>query len=57
MPNSDLVNGVKINIYFIEHLPSHIHAEYNEDEELPETETFEVYKGWLPQKQHRIALE
>jgi hypothetical protein len=42
MPNIETVNGVKINIYFIEHLPPHIHAEYNEHEELLEIETFAV---------------
>ena len=56
MPNIETVNGVKINIYFIEHLPPHIHAEYNEHEELLEIETFAVYDGYLPSKQHKIAV-
>jgi hypothetical protein len=56
MPTFGHVNGVKINIYFGEHLPPHIHCEYNDDEELLEIESFSIYEGWLPSKQHKIAL-
>ena len=51
MPNFDHFDGIKINIYFGEHLPPHIHAEYGYDEVLLVIETGEIYEGWLPVKQ------
>jgi hypothetical protein len=51
MPNFDYFDGIKINIYYDEHLPPHIHAEYGDDEVLLVIETGEIYEGWLPVKQ------
>jgi hypothetical protein len=57
MPTFYYFYGIKINIYYRDHRPPHIHALYNEYEELLEIETLEIYKSWLPSRQHRLALE
>lgn len=51
MPNFDYFDGIKINIYYDEHLPPHIHVEYGDYEVLLVIETGEIYEGWLPGKQ------
>jgi len=48
MPNIDSIDGIRINIYFGEHLPPHIHAVYNEYEVLLAIESKETYEGFLP---------
>lgn len=51
MPNIDILNGVKINIYNAEHRPPHIHALYNEFEILIVIENGGIYAGELPARQ------
>lgn len=55
MPVFRTVNGVKISVFSRDHLPPHAHAEYNEHEALIQIEDLEIYEGWLPSKQYRIA--
>ena len=57
MPTFGTVQGVKMNIFSGDHLPPHIHAEYNEHEELLRIENFTVYEGYLPGRQHQIAVQ
>lgn len=57
MPTFSYFNGIKIKIYSGDHRPPHIHAFYNEYEELLAIETLEIYEGWLPTRQHQLALD
>ncbi len=51
MPLYELFEGIKIYLYFNDHLPPHIHAMYGEYEVLIDIRTLEVYRGELPNKQ------
>jgi hypothetical protein len=51
MPRIATFEGIKINIYNGDHLPSHIHAEYGDEEVLLVISTGTIYEGWLPNKQ------
>ena len=53
MPTLTIFEGIKINVYFGEHLPPHIHAIYNEYEVLLKIKDSEIYEGHLPSKQLR----
>ena len=57
MPNFDVFDGIKVNIYNGDHLPPHIHALYGNDEVLLVIETGEVYAGWLPARQLKKAKD
>jgi hypothetical protein len=57
MPNIDIINGIKINIYNGDHRPPHIHAEYNEFEVLIVIENGRIYAGGLPARQLREAFD
>lgn len=56
MPTFFQFKGIKINLYFDDHAPAHFHAIYAEYEELIEIESFEIYQGKLPKKQHKEVL-
>lgn len=51
MPTFGSIDGIKINIYFIEHLPPHIHALYNEYEVLLRIRDGSIYEGHFPTRQ------
>jgi hypothetical protein len=57
MPNFDVFDGIKINMYNGDHLPPHIHVLYGSDEVLLVIETRVVYAGWLPAKQLKKAKD
>lgn len=57
MPTLHLIGSIKIQIYYLDHLPPHFHAEYNEYEVLIEIETLKVLKGQLPTSQMRKVNE
>lgn len=48
MPNIETFNGVKVNIYYNEHNPPHVHFVFGEYEVLLVIQDGTVYKGWLP---------
>lgn len=56
MPTIDVIDGIKINIYFGDHRPPHIHAIYNEYEALIRIEDQEIYTGELPDKQLKKVM-
>ena len=56
MPNIDRFNGIKINVYSIEHPPPHVHAIYNEFEALFDIEYSRKIAGDLPVNQIRQVL-
>jgi hypothetical protein len=51
MPRLTVFEGIRINVYFGEHLPPHIHALYNEYEALLSIRDGKVFDGYLPGKQ------
>lgn len=57
MPTYEIIKGLKINCYTIEHLPPHIHAVYNEHVALIEIKTGNIYAGYLPAKQLKDAVK
>jgi hypothetical protein len=57
MPTIDVVDGIRINLYFGEHLPPHIHAVYNEFEALVIIKSRDVFSGYLPDRQMRKVLD
>ncbi len=48
-------NGIKISIYFKEHLPPHFHATYAEDEVLIEIRTGKIFEGWIPSNKLKVV--
>ena len=46
-----LFDGIKIEMYFNDHAPPHIHAKYAEHEVLVTIEEVDIYAGSLPGKQ------
>jgi hypothetical protein len=57
MPTIDVIEGIKINMYYGEHRPPHIHAVYNEFETLVNISGRSVFSGYLPDRQMRKVLE
>lgn len=57
MPTIEIIDSIRILIYFRDHMPPHFHAEYNEHEVLIEIKTLKVYAGSLPPKQLKRVLE
>ncbi|HZV68951.1 MAG TPA: DUF4160 domain-containing protein [Saprospiraceae bacterium] len=56
MPTYETIKGIKIVCYSPDHLPPHIHAIYNEHVAVIEIETGNIYAGFLPTKQLKLAL-
>jgi hypothetical protein len=48
--------GIKIYMYWDEHLPPHFHAEYGEFKAMISIKDAVVIKGWLPSKQLKLVL-
>jgi Domain of unknown function (DUF4160) len=57
MPTLKILDGVKVEMYFRDHLPPHIHASYNEYEELIEIRGLANYAGFLPTKQRVVVIK
>jgi Domain of unknown function (DUF4160) len=57
MPEITTFYGIRITMYYNDHLPPHFHAEYNEDEVLIEINSLEIYAGELPKRALRFTLE
>jgi hypothetical protein len=55
MPTIETIEGIKINIYFGDHVPPHIHAVYNEHEVLLVIQTSVILAHSLPATQLRKA--
>lgn len=56
MPTISMFRGIKVCIYWNDHLPPHIHAFYGGDEVLVSIETLEVLEGTMPAKQLKMLL-
>ena len=57
MPTLKITKGVKIDCYYGDHPPPHIHAIYCEFEALIEIRNLSIYGGYLPVRQEKIAIE
>ncbi len=57
MPTVYLIDSIKINIYYDDHLPPHFHAIYNEYEELIIIRTLATLQGKLPGKQRKKVIK
>lgn len=57
MPTFIIIDGIKIEYYYGDHLPPHIHAKYGEFEALIAIEDQSILAGALPRKKLYIAKE
>ena len=57
MPTYFSFDGIKIDLYFDDHLPPHFHAIYAEFEALIEIQSLKSFQGWLPVKQHKKVIQ
>lgn len=48
--------GIKITIFFNDHNPPHVHAEYGSYRALIDIQQQVVFKGYLPGKQLKLVL-
>jgi hypothetical protein len=53
MPTFFTIDGIKIDLYYNDHIPPHFHAIYAEHEVLIEIDTLKVYRGSLPKAQEK----
>lgn len=56
MPTISSFRGIKVYIYWKDHMPPHIHAYYGDAEVLVSIEELEVLEGTIPSKQLKMLL-
>jgi len=56
MPTVAVIDGIKIQLYWDDHPPSHFHAEYGEYRASIEIETLKILRGYLPTPQYRKVV-
>jgi len=56
LPTICLFFGIRILMYWQDHMPPHFHAEYQGSEALVDIERARVLKGFLPKRQLRLVL-
>ncbi len=56
MPTISLFFGIKITMYYDEHMPPHFHAEYNNNKALIDIINSQTIKGALPARQLKLVL-
>lgn len=57
MPEISRFYGIVIKMYFGDHYPPHLHAEYGEDEAIVAIETLAVIAGKLPPRAMGLVSE
>ncbi len=57
MPTFYTVDGVKIQLYFDDHVPPHFHATIAEYEALIDIETLDILEGELPKKKRKQIVD
>ncbi len=57
MPSISQFFGIVIRMYYNDHLPSHFHAEYGNDEAVYEIAMLEILRGHLPRRAHALVIE
>ncbi len=56
MPTVSFFRGIKVSLYWNDHLPPHFHASYGGQEVLVSIEDLEVLEGNMPSKQLKMLL-
>lgn len=56
MPTICMFRGIKVCIYWRDHMPPHFHAFYGSDEVLVSIEELEVLEGSIASKQLKMLL-
>lgn len=56
MPTISMFRGIKITMYWADHMPPHFHASYGGEEVLVSIADLEVLEGTLPGKQLKMVL-
>ena len=56
MPTISVFRGIKITMYWSDHMPPHFHAYYGGDEVLISINELEVIEGTFPGKQLKMLL-
>lgn len=56
MPTISTFRGIRVYIYWKDHMPPHFHAFYGSDEVLVSIEEIEVLEGGIPAKQLKMLL-
>lgn len=56
MPTISMFRGIKISMYWKDHMPPHFHATYGSAEVLVSISDLEVLDGSLPSKQLKMLL-
>ena len=56
MPEISLFYGVRVMMYYNDHMPPHFHVEYGEYKALVDIDEIRVIRGQLPNKQMKIVL-
>ena len=57
MPEISRFYGIRITIYFDDHLPEHFHAEYGEYEAVFSIKTGEIINGKLPRIAKKLVTK
>lgn len=57
MPTFFIIDGIKIDLYYNDHMPPHFHAIYAEFEVLIEIETLKIHRGELPKPQQKKVMK
>ena len=56
MPEISLFYGVRVMMYYNDHMSPHFHVEYGEYKALVDIDEIRVIRGQLPNKQMKIVL-
>ncbi len=56
MPTISMFRGIKISLYWRDHLPPHFHAFYAGNEVIVSIEDIDVIEGTFPSKQLKMLL-
>lgn len=56
MPTISMFRGIKITMYWMDHMPPHFHATYGDCEVLVSIKDLEVLEGNFPSKQLKMLL-
>ena len=56
MPTISMFRGIRVSLYWNDHLPPHFHATYGGSEVLVSIEDLEVLEGKMPSKQLKMLL-
>lgn len=56
MPEISLFFGIRVTMYYDDHIPPHFHAEYNDQKAIVDIINCRITKGALPSKQLKLVL-